>query len=171
MVDTPILGVGFRAYHCMRMVLQAMSISPDDLLIPEEEYLEKLKAMSESGGETSPEEIRSQTQLQIAQLDGENRLQVAEINERIAMLRMQGEFAKLAQNKDISLAQIDAMFKKSIVEAQAKLAIEQGRSQSDERKLAVEVAMERENARRAEQQGLEPTGSGGAISMGARPAA
>lgn len=167
----PILGVGFRAYHCMRMVLQAMSISPDDLLIPEEEYLEKLKAMSESGGETSPEEIRSQTQLQIAQLDGENRLQVAEINERIAMLRMQGEFAKLAQNKDISLAQIDAMFKKSIVEAQAKLAIEQGRSQSDERKLAVEVAMERENARRAEQQGLEPTGSGGAISMGARPAA
>lgn len=164
----PILGVGFRAYHCMRMVLQAMSISPDDLLISEEEYLEKLKQMSEGGGEESPEAVRAQTQLQIAQMDGENRLQVAQVNERIAQLRMQSEFAALAANKDISIAQIEAMFKKAVVDANAKAAIEKAKMDSDERKLAVEVAVERQNQQRAEAQGMEPTGSGGAISMGAR---
>lgn len=168
----PILGVGFRAYHCMRMVLQAMSISPDDLLISEEEYLQKLKAMSESSGQEDPEAIRQQTQLQIAQMDGENRLQVAAVNERIAMLRMQGEFAKLAQNREISIAQIEAMFKKAVVDANAKASIEEAKMASDERKLAVEVAVERDNQRRAEAMGMEPTGSGGAISMGAeRPSA
>lgn len=167
-----ILGVGFRAYQCMRMVLQAMSISPDDLLISEEEYLEKLKTMSESGGEESPEAIRQQTQLQIATLDGENRMQVAQVNKEIAMLRMQGDLAALAANKEISIAQIESMFKKAVVDANGKAAIEQAKMQSNERKLAVEVAMERENQRNAEARGLEPTGSGGAISMGAqRPAA
>lgn len=168
----PILGVGFRAYHCMRMVLQAMSISPDDLLISEEEYLDKLKTMSEGGGEESPEAIRSQTQLQIAEMDGASRLQVAEVNERIAMLRMQTEFASLAQQRDISIANIEAIFKKAVVDTNAKVAIEQGKQRSSERKLAAEIGVERQNARDAMSRGLEATGSGGAISMGAqRPAA
>lgn len=166
----PILGVGFRAYHAMRLVLQAMSINPDDLLLSEEDYLNKLKQMAESGGEESPETVRVQGQIQVAQIDAQSRQQVADVNRQIAEIRAQTAFAELASNRDISLEQIKAMFQTSLISEQNKAAIEQGKQASSERQLAVEVAIERENARKAEAQGREPTGSGGAISMGSEAA-
>lgn len=164
----PILGVGFRAYHAMRMVLQAMSINPDDLLIHEEDYLGKLKQMAESSGQDNPEAIKAQTAIEVAKIDAQSRTDTAAVNLQIAQVRAQTAFAELANNKEISLAQIEAMFRTTMADAATKAQIEMARLNSDERKLAVEVAVEKENQRQAEAKGLEPTGSGGAISMGAK---
>lgn len=166
----PIMGVGFRAYHCMRMVLQAMSINPDDLLVDEEEYMQKLKAMAESGGKDDPEQVRAQTQMQIAQMDAQARLKVSESNERIAEIRAQTEFAKLAQDHNLSMAQIQAMFQTAMVDAETRMGIEHMRTASKERSLAAEIAIEQRNAEQDRAAGMMPTGSGGSISLGARPA-
>lgn len=165
----PILGVGFRAYHAMRLVLQAMSINPDDLLLAEDDYLAKLKQMSENDGQSDPETVRAQTQLQVAQIDAESRGNVANINLQAANLRAQTAFAELAMRENISLAQIQAMFRKSVMEASVKAGVEKEKIASKERALAAEIGVERENKREAQAMGMEPTGSGGAISMGARP--
>lgn len=167
--DHPIMGVGFRAYHCMRMVLQAMSINPDDLLIPEEEYLQKLKDMSESAGQDDSEQIKAQTALEIANIDAQARLEVAGINKQIAEVRAQTEFARLANDRDISLNQIEAMFRTAMVDTQAKVGMKQIEVGSKERALAAEIAVEERNARAARAMGENPTGSGGAISMGSLP--
>ena len=164
----PILGVGFRAYHAMRLVLQAMSINPEDLLLPEEDYLSKLKQMAESAGNDNPEQVKAQTAIEVAKIDAQSRSDVASVNLQIAQVRAQTAFAELAKDKEISLAQIDAMFRKSMADATVKSQTELAKLQSDERKLAVEVAIEEKNKRDAEARGLEPTGSGGAISMGAK---
>lgn len=155
----PILGVGFRAYHAMRMVLQAMSIEADSVLLPEDEYLDKLKQMSEGEAKQSPEDIRAQTALEVANIDAASRKEQSESNERIAQMRVQQAFAELGANKDISLKQIEAMFQTTALKESSK-----------ERQLAAEIGVERENAREARARGEDPTGSGGAISMGSEPA-
>lgn len=165
----PILGVGFRAYHAMRMVLQAMSIDANQVLLSEEEYLDKLKQMSQDGGKQSPEEIRAQSALEVAKIDAQSRSDVAASNERIAQMRVQQAFAELGANRDISLEQINAMFKKSMIDANVKIQIETARTASKERQLAAEIGVERENAREARARGEDPTGSGGMISMGSEP--
>jgi len=162
----PILGVGFKAYHAMRLVLQAMAINPDDLLLHEEDYMQKLKQMSENESE-SPEAIRAKATIEAAKINAQSRTETAQVDYKIAELRAQTAFAELANNRDISLEQINAMFKQSVLDATVKADVADQQNRSKERSLAAEIAMERENARRAEEQGLEPTGSGGAISMGA----
>lgn len=162
----PILGVGFRAYHAMRLVLQAMSINPDDLLLAEDDYLAKLKQMSENPA-PDPETIRAQTAQMIAEIEAESRREVAGMNLEAARLSAQTQFAKLAMDRDISLAQIEAMFKQAVFDKTVTAGVEKEKLASGERRLAVEVAVERENKREAQAMGMMPTGSGGAVSMGA----
>lgn len=162
----PIIGVGFRAYHAMRLVLQAMSISPDDLLLPEDEYLEKLRSMQEAqGGEEDPEAARAKVAIEVANIDAESRLEVAGINREIAGMRMQGEFAALASRENISLAQIEAMFKKGMGEVSAKMQIARENNASGERKFAAELGAEKQAKREAEAQGLVLDGSGGSVNL------
>lgn len=77
---------------------------------------------------------------------------------------------QLAQNREISLEQVAAMFRTKQLDAAVRLAATKEQSDSRERALAAEVAIERQNAREARAQGLQPTGSGGAISMGGEKA-
>lgn len=164
----PILGVGFRAYHAMRMVLQAMSINPDDLLVSEEDFLAKLKQMAEGSGEETPDAIRAKASVETATIDAESRREQGQVTLQVADIHRQTEFAKLAQNREISLTQIEAMFRTKEVDAHVKLGTKRMETDSKERSLAAEIAIERENKREAEARGLEPTGSGGAVSMGAK---
>lgn len=161
----PIMGVAFRAYNAMRMVLQAMSITPDDLLVPFEEYTERLKKMAE-GGPDSPEAVRAQAAIKVAEIDAESRQSVAQTNMQIAQLRRETEFAALASTENMSLAQVQAMFAGKKMDAAVKVGTEKIKTQSAERKLAVEVAVDREAAREARAHGEDPTGSGGSVSMG-----
>lgn len=165
----PILGVALKAYEAMRLVLQAMNINPADVLLEKEEYLDKLGQMAESEGEesASPEEVRAQTQLEVARMDNDAKLRVSDNDMLIAQMRMRGEMMQLAQNREIKLEEIQAMFKTKELDAQVKIAAENTKAASAERKLAAEIGVERENAREARQAGMQPTGSGGTISMGA----
>jgi hypothetical protein len=166
----PILGVAIKAYEAMRLVLQAMNINPGDVLLERDDYMEKLKAMSEGGGEESPEAIRAQTALDVAKIDADSRAADGQVQLQIADIRRQTEFAQLAQAKEISLEQVNAMFKKGELDAAVKLATEKEKGSAAERKLAAEIAVERQNAREAREQGMNPTGSGGTISMGGKSA-
>lgn len=165
----PIIGVALKAYEAMRLVLQAMNINPADVLLEKEEYLEKLGQMAESDGEesASPEEIRAQTALEVARMDNDAKLRVSDNDMLIAQMRMRSEMMQLAQNREIKLEEIQAMFKTKELDAQVKIAAENTKAASAERKLAAEIGVERENARQARQAGMQPTGSGGTISMGA----
>lgn len=159
----PVIGVGIKAYEAMRLVLQAMNINPGDVLLEREEYLEKLKAMSEQDdGAGSDDAIK----LQIAQIDQETRLAQSASNERVAQMRMQTELMQLAQTREIKVEEIAAMFRSKEIDASVKMMIEQGKLQSSERKQAAEIAVERQNAREARAQGMNATGSGGSISLG-----
>ena len=166
----PIIGVAVKAYEAMRLVLQAMNINPADVLLERDDYLEKLKAMSEGSGEESPEAIRAQTALQVAQIDADSRMADGQVQLQIAEIRRETEFAQLAQAREISLEQVKAMFDGKRLDAAVQLAKTKQQTESGERKLAAEVAIERQNAREAREQGLQPTGSGGAVSMGGKPA-
>lgn len=167
----PIMGVGFRAYHAMKLVLQAMSINPDDLLVSEEDYMKKLAQMAQPGEESeSPDAIRAQVALQVAELEAAVKREQMQSDQAVAQMRMETEMMQLAQNRDISLEQIAAMFRSKELDAAVKMRTEEIKSASGERKLAAEIGMEREAAREARARGEMPTGSGGAVSMGGRPA-
>lgn len=165
----PILGTALKAYEAMRLVLQAMNINPADVLLEKEEYLEKLAQMSEGDDGGGPEQLRAQTALQVAELERATKLEEAASAERIAQMRMRTEAMQLAQQREISLEEIAAMFRTKEIDAQVRVAAEKIKAQSSERKLAAEIGVERENAREARQQGMQPTGSGGTVSMGATP--
>lgn len=163
----PLIGPGLKAYNCMKLVLQAMSINPSDVLIDEEEYTAKLEQMSQGDQQPSSDEIRAQSQIEVANIDAQSRREQAESNERVAQLRADTEMARLASQHELSLEQIRAMFKGKELDANVKLGTKKMETDSRERSQAAEMALERENADRAEARGLEPTGSGGFISMGA----
>lgn len=160
----PILGVGFRAYHAARLVLQALSITPDDVLLPEDEYMAKLKQMSQSAGQDDG-------QAAAAALDAKTKVQVATITaqsrEKVAELTAQTEFAKLGQQKDITVAQVQAMFQTAQMAAEKDLHVEEMRAASKERALAAEIAVESQQANADRAMGMVPKGSGGNISLGA----
>jgi hypothetical protein len=162
----PIIGIGFRAYHAMRLVLQAMNINPDDLLLPEKDYLDKLKQMQEAAaGEGDGEAAKIASAERIAEMESNTRLGVAEMGLEAARMRMQGEFAALASRENISLAQIQAMFEKSLNDNATKEAIEATRTASKERIFAAEAGMEKQAQREARAQGMELDGSGGFVNL------
>lgn len=163
----PVIGVAIKAYEAMRLVLQAMNITPGDVLLEKDDYLEKLKAMAESEGSESADTIRAQASIEVAQIDQQTKMAVSASNEKIANVRMQTELIQLSQEKDIRLEQIAAMFKTKEIDGAVKLMTEREKVASSERKLASEVAVEQQNAREARAVGMNPTGSGGSISLGA----
>ena len=145
----PILGGMMKSYDMARKALQAMSINPDDVLLSREEFEAWQKAQADMAGEQGPEDPQWAIRLQIAEMESQARLQIAEMDRETEMMR-------LSASTQVSLAEI-----------QATLQGVREKNQSSERALAVETAVEAENARKAEAMGMQPTGSGGAISMGA----
>jgi hypothetical protein len=148
----PILGAAVKAYGALRMAIQSLGISPDDILESEEQFKKNLAKMSESA-ETSPEVIRAQATIEAAnitaesrRLDGENQLKIAEI-------RRETELIALAQKYEISIEDL-----------RTKLAMKAIETQSSERVFAGEVAVQREERREAAATGQPaPKGGGGYV--------
>lgn len=165
----PILGVGLRAYNCMRLVLQAMNINPDDVLIEEEDYMQKLAGMGESdgdGGEMAAAQLDAQTRLQVAEINAASRRDAAEVSLLTTQMKNEGEMYKLAQEKDISLEQIKAMFNSKQLDARVKLMSKKLETDSKERMFTSELGAEKLMAEDARARGEDPSGSGGYISAG-----
>jgi len=156
----PVIGPAIRIYETLRMTLQALNITPEQILCSKDEFEQRIaKAAEASDGQESPDMIRAQAQLQVAQIDadsrklqGENQMQIAELNQKTEIL-------KLVQKDGVDLKQIDAMLQGKALDLNSK-----------ERMFAAEAAMEARNAAEARARGEEPTGSGGFISAGSKPA-
>ena len=159
----PVLGVAMRGYHMMRLVLQALSINPNDALLSEDDYKEKLQQMEAAAAEGGGQDPGVEKAL----IEQETRTMVAESNERIAMMTLEEKRMEAAERYDLTVQQIQAMFAGKELEVQGKVAVAKHQTDSSERRAAAEIGVEKENAREARARGLEPTGSGGLVSLGA----
>jgi hypothetical protein len=153
----PVIGPAVRVYESLRLTLQALAINPGDVLVGEDEFEKRLKALAESEPQT-PEAIRAQAQLQVATIGAESKMQQLGVEREIAEMNLQVEVMKLVQKEGVDMASVQALL------ATTKMKVD-----SEERKLAVETAVEVENAKAARAAGQQPTGSGGSLSLGSKP--
>jgi hypothetical protein len=139
-------------YGAARMALQTLGIDPADVLLTADEYVKAVDGQQSQAAEGAPEDPQWQIRLQIAQLDAQTRLQIAE------------------KEHEREMMQLSAASQQSLERINADLEKIRLQNESKERALAVEVAAEERNKRDAEAVGREPTGSGGAISLGSKEA-
>ena len=151
----PVMGPAVKVYEVMRLTLQALNINPDSVLCTPEEFEAKLKAMAEAPQQDSPDMIRAQAQVEVANITAQSRREEAELQREIAQLNQKTEILKLIQKDGVDMARVEAMLKSESLRAQSK-----------ERMFAAEAAIEQRNAAAARAAGQEPTGSGGYISEG-----
>lgn len=149
----PVLGpmLKQKGYGAARMALQTLGVDPADVLLAAEEY-EKLMEAQAAAAQEQPEDPQWQIRMQIAQLEAETKRYVADREHEREMM-------ELAQSRELTLEQINA-----------DLAKIREQNASKERALAAEIGVEEQNKREAQAMGREPTGSGGAISMGSKAA-
>lgn len=131
----PVIGAYVKVRDGLVKTLQTMMIDPNDLLFDqataEKRQQQAAEAQAQQGSGTSPEELR----LQIAQLDGENRLQVANIQRDIKLM-------ELASRENMTLEQL-----------KTQLQIKDIEHKSKERIFAAGAAIEADRASRAKAQG------------------
>lgn len=136
--DKPDLGLMLKKAPLLRKTVQSMMIPSDEVVASDDEWKQILKDQANQKPEIPPE---VQGKVQVAQMDNETRLQTAMINREVELMR-------LAQMHNITLDQL-----------KSRLQIKGMELASDERKLAVEVAVEAEKDARGDE-----TGSGGTLS-------
>lgn len=152
----PVMGPAIKVYDVMRLTMQAMNINPDTVLCPPDEFERRLKAMAESqAGQESPDAIRAQASIEVANIDAQSKREQAEMQREIAQLNQKTEILKLIQKEGVDLARVEAM-----------LGIKKLDTDSKERLFAAEAAIEQRNAEEARARGDQPEGSGGYISAG-----
>lgn len=127
----PVLGPMLKPWELGRHTLQSLAINPADILISQEEYEERMKAAAQP--EESPEDPQWQVRLQIAQIDADARLKVAEMQREEAIL-------KLSESSQLSIEKIKADLQKT------KMT-----NESRERQQAADIGIERERQAAAPQ--------------------
>lgn len=148
----PVLAAMLKPYEAYKKFLQSMMVPPDEIMASKDEYDKALQAQAGSE-EKSPQQIVAEMQLEKAKLESQTSLQIANIGR-------QTELMKLAEQRNMNIDKLTAM-----------LNIKQIDTDSKERMFAGELGFEDANAKRAEAEGREPTGSGGFVSAGSEPAA
>jgi hypothetical protein len=127
----------------LEKTLQTLMIAPDDILGTPDEYERYMREQAEQQGEEASDP--NAARLQIATLEAQTR-------EKIANMQMEIEVAKLA-----------AATGKSEQEIKAKYGIEEMKVGSAERMKAVDIAVEKDRERRAQEEGrseAEAVGTG-----------
>lgn len=145
----PVLALMLKSqgYHAARKTIQSMNLDPNEVLGTEEEFAAAVKKAAEnSQNEQSPEVLAAQIRMQTAEIDGQVKLQIAD-------MQRQTEMMKIAQQYNLGIDQIRAM-----------LTTKKMETNSAERRLAVEAAVEAQQQREAAATGVEYRGSGGYIS-------
>jgi hypothetical protein len=157
----PVLGVALKVYDAMRMTLQSLSINADDLLIPKDDFEQKLKDMAQA--QPSPEEIRAEASRYVADTTAQSKREMAQSDERIAEMRMNSELARLASVDEQHRDKILAMMTDRREERAMRSHEAQADRDSSERIKAVEIGIEQEREARAEREGypaFEASGKG-----------
>ena len=139
----PVLGPWTKVGPLYRKAIEANMLSPDDIVMTDDEFKAAAQKQAESAGE-DPEILKLQMQQQIAQLESQTRLQVAQMERETRLMT-------LAETNNMTIAKIQAL-----------LGVKQIETTSKERMFASEAAMET----RLAAQGATG-GSGGFLSVGA----
>lgn len=145
----PILGAAVKAYGALRMAIQSLGISPDDILETEEDFKKNLAAQAGSA-EQSPDIIRAQATIQAAQITAESRAADGKVQLQIAEIRRETELVQLAHQTQMSLEDL-----------KAKLDIKKVEMASKERIFAAEMAVQESARREAAAKGQPAPGGGG----------
>ncbi len=140
----PVLGPMTKALPLYRKTVEALMMSPDEIVMTEDEFKAAQQAEAEKG-EQDPEMLKLQMQLQIAQIEADSRLQLAGIERETRLMT-------LAETNNMTVAKLQVM-----------LGIKQIETDSKERLFASEAAVE-ERMRAAGATG----GSGGFLSAGGK---
>lgn len=138
----PVLGPMTKALPLYRKTVEAFMMSPNDIVLTDEEFKAFQQKQAESG-EQDPEVLKLQMQMEIARLEATTRLNVAEIDR---------------ETKLITLAETNNM---TVAKLQVLLGIKKIETDSKERIFASEAAVEERMAAAG-----ATGGSGGFLSAG-----
>lgn len=146
----PILGAAVKAYGALRMAIQSLGINPDDVLESEEDFKRNIKAMQQGSGEASAEEIRAKTAIETANINARSREIDGQVNLKIAEIRRETALVELASKHELSLEALRTrLFEKQID------------TDSKERTLAVEHALQSADRKAAQEMGDPAPNQGG----------
>jgi hypothetical protein len=140
----PILGKALKVYDALRLAVQSLSINPDDILGTRDEFEQRMKEAAES----QPHDPR----IVAAQIDAQSRKEQNAVNLQISHDRL-----------ETAIAQVEARTGESREKIAADLKKHADAIQSDERKQAVNIAVEENRAAEARAEGepaAEATGQG-----------
>ena len=138
----PVLGPMTKAAPLYRQTVAAYGLTPDDIVMTEEEIKAAQQAEAEKG-EQDPEVIKLQFQVQIATMESNTRLDVAR-------MELETKLITLAETKNMTLDKLQVL-----------LGIKQIETDSKERLFAAEAAMEERLLAKG-----ATGGSGGFLSVG-----
>lgn len=145
----PVIGPMLKAYDMVRLAIGAMQINPSDVMIEEDEFEQKVAELAK---QTEPPDPQWEVRKEIAQIDADSRMAVAEMG-------LKSDMVQLSETTKISLTDI-----------LAKLEAVKFQTGSKERLAAAEIAVETRAAREAAAEGRVPEGSGGNINLATEPA-
>ena len=119
----PVIGPLMKVPQAFRRLVQTMMIPADELVMTDEELEEAAARAKEEPPPPDPAVLKAEVDMNIAQMETETRLQVAQMAHETAMMR-------LAEERNMSMEKLQAMLEQTRMKAD-----------SDERKMAVEAAM------------------------------
>ncbi|WP_375188413.1 portal protein [Sphingobium yanoikuyae] len=154
-LSNPNTGPMIKGYEVVKKLFQSLMVPPDDVMESKEDYEKAVAAAAEQAAQQPNE---AQLRLEVAQVAADARKAASDVSLQIAQLNERTEILRLAQNRELTGAQIQALL------AGKKMEID-----SSERKMTAEIGAEQMFAREARARGEEPTGSGGYVSAGAEP--
>lgn len=153
----PIIAPAVRVYEALSMTLQAMSISPSDILVSPDEFEKRVQAMAE-GQSTSPEQINAEARIKVAEISAKSRLDAAQLDMEKAGIDREVAIMGLISKEGVDMARVETMLEKVRLEQQGK-----------ERAMAAEIGVERQAQEEARAQGRELDGSGGYVNLASKP--
>lgn len=150
--EHPTLRHAIKVYSTLRMAIQSLGISPDDILETEEQFLKNLEA-SQANAAQNPDVIRAQATIDAANITAESRKADGEVQKEIALIRRETELIQLAEARGMKLEDL-----------KTKLAMKGMELQSKERTLAAEAGIQQQAREEARAMGQDaPSGGGGTV--------
>lgn len=156
LLASPQIAPMLKAYPNVKKLFQSMMISPDEVMETEDDYKANVQKLQEAQAQQeNPVVIQAKSRIEAANIQAKSRAISDETSKMIEEMRQRTALVELASREGLTVEQL-----------KTELAIAKERSQSEERKLAVEIGTEMQLAEDARAHGEDPTGSGGYVSAG-----
>lgn len=133
------LAPWLKVRESMAKALQTMMITPDEVLLTQDEFDQKQEQAAAAAAQTPPPPSPEEVRMEVAKLDQQTRMEVANIQREVALIR----------------AEADTGLKRD--ELMTKAGIEREKITSAERQKAVDIAVEDRRAKEAAAQGETAT--------------